>query len=149
MLNADINILSQFNEVSRHVDDIIKQHFPLPQTATQAPPSSSLPVTSCSSTAECSGNVSKKKCWLGQCVECHRHNQCVDPSKLSCNKQSLQCEAGNFLGAYLTRKLNAEIIVRDMNIMDSYLNDINTDSIPELFTDTRFNINSINYSLNI
>ena len=149
MLNADKNILSQFNEVSRHIDDIIKQHFPLPQTATQAPPSSSLPVTSCSSTAECSGNVSKKKCWLGQCVECHRHNQCVDPSKLSCNKHSLQCEAGNFLGAYLTRKLNAEIIVRDMNIMDSYLNDINTDSIPELFTDTRFNTNSMNFSLYI
>ena len=122
--------------MSVNADDLVKEYFPALPATTQAPMASDS-VTDCNSNRECSGNGLKNKCWMNRCVECHRHNQCVDPSKLTCNKQTYQCENGNFLGAYLTRKLNNEIIVRNMDILDNYLNDINTNSIPELFYNTR------------
>ena len=93
-----------FDEVSANLNEIIQRQLtPLPNDPIgRLEVRRSDTVSSCSSTSQCSPNGSKKKCWFNQCVECHRNNQCVRDGKLRCNRQTFQCEAGIYIGAFVT-----------------------------------------------
>ena len=119
-----------------HVGDVIREYFlPIASTPTIVGPDT---VSSCVSEDECSSNGSKKKCFLGQCVECHRNNQCVQPGKLRCNTQTFSCEDGHYLGAYLTRKLASEKIAGDMDNTENSLLELNFGTLPDLYANTRY-----------
>ena len=124
-----------YNKVSEHVDDIIKEHFTITPTPQQTTINN--PVTDCVSEQDCNENDSKRKCWFKKCVECHRNNQCVDPSKLRCNKQTFECENGHYLGAYLTRELATFKIEGDMDVTDQKIADIQLGNIPDLYANSR------------
>ena len=94
-------------------------------------------VTTCTTESQCSANGSKKKCYGGRCVECHRNNQCVDPDKLRCNLQTFTCENGHYLGAYLTRKLGAEAITGNMDNVENHILEMNLGTIPDLYANMR------------
>ena len=126
-----------YNEVSNNVDNIVKEFFPIKQSEQVINPRNEQMECSRGSSVCEDENDTKKTCWLGKCVECHRDNQSVDPAKLKCNKETFQCENGHFLGFFLTRELAANHIYQDMEITDNKLGTIETRTIPLLYHNTR------------
>ena len=126
-----------YDEVSNNVDDIVKGFFPIQQSEQVTNPSNDQVDCSGDSSVCEDENDTKKTCWLGQCVECHKDNQCVDPGKLKCNKQNFQCENGHYLGSFLTRELATNHIYQDMDVTDNKIGIIETRTVPLLYYNTR------------
>ena len=62
----------------------------------------------------------------------------MQPGKLRCNTQTFRCEAGHYLGAYLTRKLATEKIEGDMDNTENSLLELNFGTLPDLYANTRY-----------
>ena len=123
-----------FDEVSANVNEIVQRQLsPLPepeaksQIATRADT-----VTDCSSTSQCLINGSKRKCWFGECVECHRHNQCVKDGKFRCNQQTNECESSNFIGAFVSRELAQQNIIQEVEKQEESVMELKTHGVPNL-----------------
>ena len=129
-----------FDEVSANLNEIIQRQLtPLPNDPIgRLEVTRSDTVSSCSSTSQCSPNGSKKKCWFNQCLECHRNNQCVRDGKLRCNRQTFQCEAGRYIGAFVTRELANQKVIGDFENQEESITELQTGSVPNLISGIRY-----------
>ena len=122
-----------FDEVLNNVNQIVQRQFsPLPETRSKIATRADT-ISSCSSTSECLINGSERKCWFGQCVECQsRDNQCVKDRKYRCNKETFQCEAGNYIGGFLTKELAEQKILEEVEKQEESVMKLKTDGVPNL-----------------
>ena len=100
------------------------------------------PITTCTVSADCSGNSSKKKCWkiragaARQCVECHRNNQCVVPGRMKCNKQTFTCEDGSYIKRFMTKNIG-KFPIADMDGASNKVEGAQS-KIADLYANTRY-----------
>ena len=128
-----------FDEVLDNVNQIVQRQLsPLPVTRSQIAPRADT-VSTCSSNSQCSVNGSKRKCWFGKCVECQsRDNQCVKDRKFICNRLTNQCEAGNYIGGFLTRELAKQKIIEEVQRQEESVMELKTQGVPNLGATMRY-----------
>ena len=128
-----------FDEVLNNVNQIVQRQLsPLPVTRSQIAARADT-VSTCSSNSQCSVNGSKRKCWFGKCVECQsRDNQCVKDRKFICNRLTNQCEAGNYIGGFLTRELAKQKIIEEVQRQEESVMELKTQGVPNLGATMRY-----------
>ena len=71
-------------------------------------------------------------------MECHRNNQCVRDGKLRCNRKTFQCEAGRYIGAFVTRELANQKVIGDFENQEESITELQTGSVPNLISGIRY-----------
>ena len=120
--------------MSDNVNQIVERQLdplPNPETRSQITTRADT-VSDCSSTSQCSINGSKRKCWVGKCVECHRNNQCVKDRKFRCNLEISQCVFDNGIAKLLTKELAEKIILQEVKKQEESVMKLKTEGVPGL-----------------